>query len=551
MNGQVILAYAQPGDINPWHGWLFAYDATTLAQTSVYCTTPNGAAGGIWMGGGAPAADSNGFIYANTGNGDYNAGSNNYADSYVKFSLTNGIQQMDYFTPNNQSKLQAQDLDVSSAGLLLLPDSIGSASHPHLLLGGSKFGVIFLLDCDQSGPVPGGERQSNRAGSHECAGRQSQIFSAPAYWNGLFYIAGTGDHLKSFSISNAYINPSPVGSGVNATTFSLGATPTISANGNSNAIVWIINNDGFYSGTAASLHAFNATNLSQELYNSGLPRDALGASTRFTTPAVANGKVYVPSRYKLSVFGNATFLQAPVISPNGGVFTNSQTVTLTNSFGGAIMYYTLDGTAPTTNSLLYSGPFVINQSTLVRAVATYPGSPYSATASASFINSLILPPAPWQASDIGSVAFPGSTYFSNGVFVVSASGADIYGTSDAFRFVYQTSAGDCTNIARVTSVQNINVYSKAGIMIRDNLSASAPNAVIEMTAAEGASFQYRSTSGGSTTPNFAAGLNAPYWVKMVRIGNTFTGYRSPDGVTWTQREPVTSPWPPPLMLVWR
>ena len=537
LNGQIFIAYAQPGDKVPWHGWLFGYNETNLTQTGVFCITPNGEAGGMWMGGGAPAADTNGFIYVNTGNGDFNAGASNYGDAYVKFSTTNGIQVADYFSPNNTAFLESHDLDISSAGMILLPDSVGSPAHQHLLFGGSKNDAMFLLDQTNLGQFNAASDQIVQGITNSTS---TQLFSGPAYFNGSIYNVAEGQGVKAYSIANASINTTATST--SAATFASGTTPTISANGTSNGIVWALNIDAFNGSGAAVLHALNATNLGQELYNSSLlARDNPGPAVHFTSPSVANGKVYVPAHLQVSVFGNSTFLQAPVISPNGGVFTNSQTVTLSNSLSGTTIYYTLDGTTPTTNSTLYSGPFAITQTTLVQAMATYPGAVNSPVASASFQNSLSLPPSPWQTADIGSVAFTGSVYFSNGVFVVRGSGTDIYSTSDAFRFVYQTSTGDCTNIAHVTGIQNVNVYSKAGIMIRNDLTPSSANVMVLMTAAQGASFQYRTNSGNATTSSFTASLTAPYWVKMVRIGNTFTGYRSPDGVTWTQQGTITFP----------
>lgn len=536
VNGQVCIAYAQPGDKVPWHGWVFTYNETNLAQTGVVCITPNGEAGGIWEGGGGPAADTNGFIYVNTGNGDFNAGASNYGDAYLKLSTTNGLQVADYFAPDNAAYLEAQDLDVSSAGMILLPDSVGSVAHQHLLFGGSKNDSMFLLDQSNLGQFNAAADQIVQGITNSTA---NEIFSGPAYFNGTIYSVPNGLGVQAYAIANASINTTP--KATSTATFASGTTPTISANGTSNGIVWALNIDAFNGGGAAVLRALNATNVAQELYNSSLARDNPGPAVHFTSPSVANGKVYVPARYQVSVFGNSIFLQPPVIAPNGGVFTNSQTVTLTNSLTNAAIYYTLDGTTPTTNSPLYSGPFVITQSVLVQAVATYPGAVNSAVASASFVNSLSLPPSPWQEVDIGSVAFAGTTYFSNGVFVLKGSGADIYNNADAFRFVYQTTTGDCTNIARVTSVQNANVYSKGGMMIRNDLSAGAANAYVLMTAAEGSSFQYRTNASGATTSSFTASLTAPYWVKMVRIGNTFTGYRSPDGNTWTQQGTITFP----------
>jgi alpha-N-arabinofuranosidase len=142
-------------------------------------------------------------------------------------------------------------------------------------------------------------------------------------------------------------------------------------------------------------------------------------------------------------------------------------------------------------------------------------------------------PWPWQTQDIGAVGISGGATLSNGVFTVTGAGADIQGTADAFRFVYLPLTGNGTIIARVVSVQNIDPWSKAGVMIRASLDAGAANAFVAVTPGNGVTWQYRSSAGGSTGYNNTGGLSAPYWVKLVRSGNTFTGYRSPDGVTWT------------------
>ena len=318
VNGQVIISYGQPGDKVPWHGWLFAYNETNLTQTGVQCITPNGEAGGFWMGGGAPAADANGFIYANTGNGDFNSANINYADSYVKYSVTNGLQLVDYFAPNNALYLEAQDMDVSSAGMILLPDAVGSMTHPHLMFGGSKNNALFLLDRDNLGQFNSGSDQivqgitnaaPNTLASH-------MMFAVPSYFNGSLYVAVNGQGVKAYSITNASINTNATST--STPTFGKSATSTISANGTSNGIVWTLNIDGF-GNTAAVLYAFNATNLSQELYSSALlsSRDAAGVAVHFTAPSVANGKVYVPGMKKVSVYGNAYFF--PV---NAGVLSN-------------------------------------------------------------------------------------------------------------------------------------------------------------------------------------------------------------------------------------
>jgi len=148
-------------------------------------------------------------------------------------------------------------------------------------------------------------------------------------------------------------------------------------------------------------------------------------------------------------------------------------------------------------------------------------------------------PAPWQSQDIGVTSGQTSAIYNNGVFSMTGLGADIQGSSDAFRFAWLTISGNCTIIARVTGVQNVDPWSKAGVMIRESANANAANSFIAVTPGNGVTWQYRSSTGGGTSWNQTTGLNAPYWVKLVRSGNTFTGYCSPDGVTWTQQGTAT------------
>jgi regulation of enolase protein 1 (concanavalin A-like superfamily) len=542
-NGNLIVTYTSFADTDPYHGWVFDYNATNLELVSVFNTTPNAsvsafganaAEGGIWQGGGGICVDSNNNLYFESGNGSFSANTNggDYADTFLKLSTTNGLAVADYFTPYDQAALAANDTDLGAGGPLLLPDSVGTTNHPHLMVGVGKSGKIYLVDRDNMGQFQSGS-DSQIVESFVGIGGS---WSPPAYWNNLLYFQPSSGAMKEFSISNASINQSAVATapvsfgGVNG-------SPVVSANGTSNGIVWVLNNNSGNSGSPGALYAFNATNISQMLWSSAQlsSRDSTGPGIKMTTPTVAGGKVYVGGQYTLSVYGIALYLAAPVIMPGGGVFTNSVMVTISNTAPGALIYYTTDGTTPTSGSTLYTGPFTVTTTENVQAIAVEAGYVNSAVASASFVSSLNLPPPPWQTSDIGSVGVAGSAYFSNGVFIVSGSGADIQGTSDAFRFVYQTTTGDCTNIARVTSVQNVNVWSKAGIMIRNDLSSSAANAYIALTPGNGVTWQWRPSSGanGASDYNDTSGLNAPYWVKLVRIGNTFTGYRSSDGVTWT------------------
>ena len=159
--------------------------------------------------------------------------------------------------------------------------------------------------------------------------------------------------------------------------------------------------------------------------------------------------------------------------------------------------------------------------------------------SANSLEATLNLPYPWQSQDVGAVGISGSASYSNGVFTVTGSGADIWGSADAFQFVYTTMTGDCTLIARVVSVQNIDGWSKAGVMIRSSLASNAPNAFVAVTPGNGVTWQTRSSTNGSTANAVTGGLSAPYWVKLVRSGNTFTGYRSPGGTNWTQQGTAT------------
>jgi hypothetical protein len=377
-NGMIYVCYASPGDHPPYYGWVFTFDAHTLAQRDVLNDEPNQGYGGIWMTGNGPVADTNGDIFLNTGNGTYDT-TNDYGDSILKLNGTNGLTLVDYFTPYNAAALSDGDLDVSSAGMLLLPDSVGSTGHPHLLLSGSKTGTLYLLDRDNLGHFnPSSDSQIVQ----ELSGAVGGMWCSPAYFDGHIYVIGNGDYLKCFAISNAALSLTPTAVSPNAFGY---ATPSISANGTNNGIVWAM----VANGGTVELFAFSATNVAQELYNSSqnASRDYAGAAVEFTVPTVVNGKVYVGAQYSVSVFGNNAFAATPAILPDGGVFTNSVTVTLSDATDGAQIYYTLDGSTPTTGSPVYSGPFALTNGALVQAIAAVLGSEGSGVASASFIDS--------------------------------------------------------------------------------------------------------------------------------------------------------------------
>jgi hypothetical protein len=160
-----------------------------------------------------------------------------------------------------------------------------------------------------------------------------------------------------------------------------------------------------------------------------------------------------------------------------------------------------------------------------------------ALAVACFFPTLVFAAAPTTSTDIGWVAARGSTSIADGIYTVQASGTDIWGTQDEFRFVYASLSGDGEITARVDSVSATNAWTKAGVMIRERLSSSSPFAYALVTAGNGVDFEYRASAGGYARRSglYDRVSRAPYWVRIQRIGNVFTSYVSADGHSWRQQ----------------
>jgi hypothetical protein len=299
LNGVVYIASASHCDTDSYHGWVLGYNATNLTQVAAFNATPNGGRGGIWMSGGGPSADANGNIYVSTANGTFDADTDgsDYGDSVIELNTNGGLSVSDYFTPFDQANLAASDLDLGSGGVLLLPDQPGP--NPHLAIMGGKVGTLYLLNRDDLG-----EFQSNNDSQivQSLPGIVGHDFCTPAYFNGNLYYNGEADTLKEFALTNGLLNTTPVSQSVNSILFP-GATPSVSANGTTNAIVWTVQTDAYVRNGPAVLHAFDATNLTRELYNSATSRQAPGGAVKFAVPTIANGKVYVGAVHRLSVYG--------------------------------------------------------------------------------------------------------------------------------------------------------------------------------------------------------------------------------------------------------
>jgi len=313
LNGIIYLGYASHCDTSPYHGWLFAYDTKTFTQQAVYVTTPNGGLGGIWMSGAGVAAESSGNVFISTGNGDFdttNSFATEFGDTIVKLTLgSSTFSVLDYFTPFDQGTLQNNDTDLGSGGVVLLPDQSGS--HPHELVEVGKEGTIYIVDRDQMTAadahycpaVAPTNCTSDPEIVQELQNTSSQLWGTPAYWNNSVYFWGTNDAIRDYTFGGGLISQSPASSG-NVFVGFPGPTASISASGTTNAIVWAIDATNFGAPGPAVLHAFDATNVANELYNSNqIASDQAGAGVKFSVPMIANGKVYIGTQTELDVYG--------------------------------------------------------------------------------------------------------------------------------------------------------------------------------------------------------------------------------------------------------
>jgi hypothetical protein len=298
-NGVVYISWASHCDIQPFHGWIMGYDENSLQQVAVFNATPNGVEGGIWQSGAAPAVDEFGNIFVAIGNGttDVDQDGVDYSEGLLNLGLSGGnLAVNDYFVPSNFQSLNSSDLDLGSGGPLLLPTQ--PTSPTDLLVVFGKQGMVYLIDRTNLGKY---SPLGNQVIQTLPAGTVPTAHSMPAYWQGNVYLCGVTDFLKSFLLSNGLLSTSPTSESAGMYGYP-GATPSISANGNTNGIVWALNT---ITGDFAQLHAYDASNLSRELYNTGQnsTRDKPGEMVKFTVPTIANGKVYIGTQTELDVYG--------------------------------------------------------------------------------------------------------------------------------------------------------------------------------------------------------------------------------------------------------
>jgi hypothetical protein len=298
--GVVYLSWASSCDVGPYHGWIMAYDAKTLKQLAVFNATPRGSEAGIWQGDAGLAADPAGNVYAVTGNGTYDEGSPpDYGNTVLKLGLTSsGFIVRDYFTPSDQTALSKADLDLGSGGPLLLPDESGP--HQHLVFVTGKAGVSYLIDRDKMGHY----RPGNDPHAIQTLHTSESGFGSSAYWNHTLFVWGSNDVLKAYRVAGGRIGSPPTLGPTRSV--DPGAMPVVSSNGDRNGIVWAIQTRTWRGADKpAVLHAYDATDVRRELYNSEMnaSRDRAGTALRFAMPTVASGRVFVGAKREVNVYG--------------------------------------------------------------------------------------------------------------------------------------------------------------------------------------------------------------------------------------------------------
>jgi uncharacterized protein YjdB len=364
-NGNVYLGFGSCHS-----GWLLAYDTKTLTQVGVFNSSPDldgegayGGAGGVWMGSGGPIADAAGDIYVSTGNGPYD-GLTAYGDSILKFDPS--LKLLDHFTPEDFGFMNCNDSDLASGGLLMVP---GSGQ----IVGGGKMGKLYLVntanlggeqpkdagaaqtlfveqgiagsqpypssctDSDVHGnPLPngktyyvGGPNDSN--GDTNNGVNSYEIFGTSAYFNGSIYLGVTPTNAAAPGVVRqfAYAAPGVLTPTQEFTSLSVsqqqplntrGTTPFISANGTNDGILWVIDQGQPLQTpdpggpTSATLIAYDAQNLAHELYDTNMnSADVPGYGIKFSSPVVANGKVYISTGHDPYSSSN------PIPNPQGEI----------------------------------------------------------------------------------------------------------------------------------------------------------------------------------------------------------------------------------------
>jgi len=303
----VVTSWSSHCDIRPYTGWVMDYNASTLKQTSVLNLAPNGNEAAVWQSGAGPAADAAGNIYLLAGNGTFDTKltpkgfpeHGDYGNAFLKIAIRHGkLKVADYFDMDNTIAESDRDEDLGSGGAMLLPPMKNAQGKMvHLAVGAGKDQNIYLVNCNHLGRF---NPHRNNIVQELVKALNGREFAAPAYFDGKLYYGAVNDSIRAFQFSNARLLPKPASITSNQFVYP-GATPSISADGTRNAILWATEN-----GTTAVLYAYDADNLAHMLYSSNMApndRDHFGTGNKFITPTIANGKVYVGTTNGVGVFG--------------------------------------------------------------------------------------------------------------------------------------------------------------------------------------------------------------------------------------------------------
>jgi hypothetical protein len=306
VNGQILTVWTSHCDIDPYTGWVIEFDPATLARSAVINLTPNGSRGGLWMAGAGPAADPAGYVYVLDGNGTFDTtlsgagfpAAGDFGNAFIKLGTAGGLSVADYFATFDTVAASNADTDLGSGGAIVLPDLIdGNGATRHLAVGAGKDGHMYVVDRDAMGKWNASANLNYQDITNALGG---SVFSMPAFFNNTLYYGAAGATLKAFPIVNARV--ASTAASTTATSFAYpGTTPSISASGSTNGIVWAVENSN-----PAVLHAYDAANLAHELYNSKQAagsRDSFGAGNKFITPTIVNGHVYVGTTTGVAEFG--------------------------------------------------------------------------------------------------------------------------------------------------------------------------------------------------------------------------------------------------------
>ncbi|HTI98436.1 MAG TPA: PA14 domain-containing protein [Dongiaceae bacterium] len=400
VNGVIYITWSSHCDLGPYHGWIIGYDETNLSRVVVYNDTPNGSNGGIWMSGDGISADPNGNLYLVVGNGTVGDNGDprnltNRGESFLKLTRNGGTLDIaSWFTPYNYQQLENGDIDLGSSGLLLIPGTT-------LAFSGGKQGVGYLVDRDNMGGLSSTSADTNIIQSFSLT--SDQLHGGMVWWDGAGVSCGyswpASVFLQQYRFDRAageFILPAFAQSPSSAPGGQPGGILAISADGTNagSGILWAsvqLTGNANQSVRPGILHAYDAQDVSHELWNTEQisARDGVGNFAKFVPPTVANGKVYLATfSGRLNVYGLASgWVAQPAITPNGGTFSDSVLVTVTNATPGAVMYYTLDGTAPTTNATLYTGPILITNNLALQVKGFKSGFVASGVSAATFLNS--------------------------------------------------------------------------------------------------------------------------------------------------------------------